>query len=723
MHRSLPSSESALDGGGAGSSDDLDRDFQSCVEAFDDEFDHIYQTLRRHGLAAADAEDAAQDVFLIMWRRWSEYDQRRSLRAWLAGIAFRVAFHHRRRSGREVPGGFIDIVDHQPTPEEHAFETSGRALVARVLAALPERERIMVRLHDIDDVPMRDIAEGLRIPLQTAHTRLRKGRRNFARLLRRLSTVTDARAAATAALGPALLRDERPEPAPRERRRRALARAGAVVPFAPVLDPLAEAGAPAPAGTGAGLAAGSPVARLLLVVVAVAAPLTLLLTRERAVPVAAARPQPVEVVRPAVATPPRFLPAPAPLPASASGPGDRLVGLAAARAASLSRGLVGYWRFDDGEGSAGARDLSGNGNHCLLRGPEGPARWTRGRVGGALELTGVNWLECPEVAPLARLGREITIALWVKRTGTEQALRALVSRQIGTERSDHFQLGFRGERVWLRSMRGRSPAAGRPMLARGRWYHVAGTIAADGTARVFVDGIEIGRNEDGGRPEMGGGSNPLLIGAAFNGARRDRPAERLRGLLDELVIYDRALAPAEIRALATEDVDPDESEPAAAVAGAVAPAGAAEQIWIEPEQGAITAPLEIHRDPGASGGSYVTAATGSNARKDVPVSGRTTLRFQVRHAGAFKLWGRLIAPTRADDSFWLQVDDGPWIQWNDIPAGAGWHWAELFDDRASKVPTFDLAAGSHTLTVAYREDGAKLDRLLVTSDPTFSPTR
>jgi hypothetical protein len=301
-----------------------------------------------------------------------------------------------------------------------------------------------------------------------------------------------------------------------------------------------------------------------------------------------------------------------------------------------------------------------------------------------------------------------------------------VSRKIGTERSDHFQLGFRGERVWLRSMRGRPPAAGRPMLARGRWYHVAGTIAADGTVRVFVDGIEIGRNEDAGRPEMGGGSNPMLIGAAFNGARRDRPAERLRGILDELVIYGRALSPAEIRALATDDLDQDDGELAAAVASATAPAGttaAAEHVWIEPEQGAITAPLEIHRDPGASGGSYVTAATGSNARKDVPASGRTTLQFQVRHAGAFKLWGRLIAPTRADDSFWLQVDDGPWIQWNDIPAGAGWHWAELVDDRASRAPTFDLAAGSHTLTVAYREDGAKLDRLLVTSDPAFSPTR
>jgi RNA polymerase sigma-70 factor (ECF subfamily) len=174
-------------------------EFEACIGAFEDELDVIYQGLRRHGLGAADAEDVVQEVFLVMWRRWGEYDHRRPLRAWLSGIAFRVAYRQRGRRGREVPGGFIDMTDEQPTPEERAFATSGRALVLKLLEALCERERTVVRLHEVEGVPMRDIAEALDIPLQTAHTRLRAGRRNFDRLLRRTLTVTDAKASLAAA--------------------------------------------------------------------------------------------------------------------------------------------------------------------------------------------------------------------------------------------------------------------------------------------------------------------------------------------------------------------------------------------------------------------------------------------------------------------------------------------------------------------------------------------
>jgi hypothetical protein len=36
--------------------------------------------------------------------------------------------------------------------------------------------------------------------------------------------------------------------------------------------------------------------------------------------------------------------------------------------------------------------------------------------------------------------------------------------------------------------------------------------------------------------------------------------------------------------------------------------------------------------------------------------------------------------------------------------------------------TFNLTGGSHTLTIAYREDGAKLDKVLVTNDSGFVPS-
>jgi hypothetical protein len=65
------------------------------------------------------------------------------------------------------------------------------------------------------------------------------------------------------------------------------------------------------------------------------------------------------------------------------------------------------------------------------------------------------------------------------------------------------------------------------------------------------------------------------------------------------------------------------------------------------------------------------------------------------------------------------MDAGTWTNWNNIPLGATWHWDDV---HGTATMMYSLAAGSHTLTFAYREDGAKLDRVLVTNDLAFTPT-
>ena len=50
--------------------------FTSCSRAFVAEFEFLRRALQRHGVPSADVDDAAQDVFLVMWRRWSEHDPR-----------------------------------------------------------------------------------------------------------------------------------------------------------------------------------------------------------------------------------------------------------------------------------------------------------------------------------------------------------------------------------------------------------------------------------------------------------------------------------------------------------------------------------------------------------------------------------------------------------------------------------------------------------------------
>jgi polygalacturonase len=146
-------------------------------------------------------------------------------------------------------------------------------------------------------------------------------------------------------------------------------------------------------------------------------------------------------------------------------------------------------------------------------------------------------------------------------------------------------------------------------------------------------------------------------------------------------------------------------------------------VTAEAESGTVTAPMQIEADPAASGGHDVTVAAGNNSKSSPPANGSTVIPFTVGAAGTYRLWGRVIAPSNEDDSFWVRVDNGPWTDWNDIPTASSWHWASVTDDTAGDAPVLPaLVAGAHTIIVAYREDGARLDRILVTNDLDLTPT-
>src|SRR5262249_48468374 len=134
-----------------------------------------------------------------------------------------------------------------------------------------------------------------------------------------------------------------------------------------------------------------------------------------------------------------------------------------------------------------------------------------------------------------------------------------------------------------------------------------------------------------------------------------------------------------------------------------------ELIFLEAESAMITSPMQVLSDPNASGGQFITVAPGNNSKDSPPSTGQATVSFNVSTAGTYKVWARVIAPSVEDDSFWVRMDGGTWIKWNEIAPGSSWHWDEVHNsDAGSTVVNFNLATGNHTLTIAYREDGTKL---------------
>lgn len=169
-----------------------------------------------------------------------------------------------------------------------------------------------------------------------------------------------------------------------------------------------------------------------------------------------------------------------------------------------------------------------------------------------------------------------------------------------------------------------------------------------------------------------------------------------------------------------------------------APEPAAVVISLEVEQGdPVTAPFMVLQDDLASGGAYVsypvpTDATLEDQRSmkrgtppaDDAEGGIALLEFDVPRTAPYRLWGRVITPSLDDDSFWIRVDDGDWVQWNDIShQDQTWHWDDVrpFEMRADRW-LVNLAEGHHVLRVAYRELGPKIDRVVVASDLNWVPT-
>jgi glucose/arabinose dehydrogenase len=140
-------------------------------------------------------------------------------------------------------------------------------------------------------------------------------------------------------------------------------------------------------------------------------------------------------------------------------------------------------------------------------------------------------------------------------------------------------------------------------------------------------------------------------------------------------------------------------------------------LYLEAEAATITAPLQNLADAAASGGRYIAVVAGTNSLGAAPAGGRATWSFSAGSPGTYRFWGRIINPTTNDDSFWARVDGGTWIKWNDtLPYSAVWQWVRLHNsDAAGAIFEVPLTAGAHTFEMAYREDGARLDRVYLTN--------
>lgn len=145
----------------------------------------IWRLLRGLGLPPTDAEDAAQQVFMIAARKLNRIAPDRA-RSFLYGTAVRVASTARRgiQRRRETASEIDDAVDAECRGPERMVEIrKAQALLHELLSELPDKLRRVLVLAEIEQLEIQEIAALERIPMGTAGSRLRLARGRLRDLL------------------------------------------------------------------------------------------------------------------------------------------------------------------------------------------------------------------------------------------------------------------------------------------------------------------------------------------------------------------------------------------------------------------------------------------------------------------------------------------------------------------------------------------------------------
>jgi hypothetical protein len=142
------------------------------------------------------------------------------------------------------------------------------------------------------------------------------------------------------------------------------------------------------------------------------------------------------------------------------------------------------------------------------------------------------------------------------------------------------------------------------------------------------------------------------------------------------------------------------------------------QIWLEAEATSQRKrPMVVANDARASGGKYLWVPIGTNS------GGFAAYKVTIPKSGTYVVWGRVIANNGQEDSFYVQMDNGARFTWHTKRGDKEtWVWDQVTNGSKTNLMRFTLTAGTHTLHIGRRENGTKLDKLLITNDLAFVPT-
>lgn len=137
----------------------------------------------------ADARDAAQEVFLRVYKYLGRFRRDQDFFAWLYGITMNVCrdFLKKRQTdtarfvsfGDEVNKSAFEIATEEADAESLAVRSQQRELIAKAIAALPFKERASIVLRDVEGLSTEEVAEIMKSSATTVRSQISSARKKI----------------------------------------------------------------------------------------------------------------------------------------------------------------------------------------------------------------------------------------------------------------------------------------------------------------------------------------------------------------------------------------------------------------------------------------------------------------------------------------------------------------------------------------------------------------
>jgi RNA polymerase sigma-70 factor, ECF subfamily len=133
----------------------------------------------RTAISAEDAEDVAQEALLLAFKALPSLEEPKKFPAWLHAITRRCAIRYAQRARCQKRGcvAFDEaILEEVPAITRRAPGEDANEELQRVLDEIPHDNALALRLHFIDEMPLKRIASFLGVSLAVVKWRIYRGK-------------------------------------------------------------------------------------------------------------------------------------------------------------------------------------------------------------------------------------------------------------------------------------------------------------------------------------------------------------------------------------------------------------------------------------------------------------------------------------------------------------------------------------------------------------------